>query len=262
MSSDPVTTPPDTKPTMTSDPAAVPFPTTPITTSDTVTTPSDQASFASLPREIRDKIYRLALPHSCGVELVFIDPPPPPFGDYSILLPQASNSTYASEACAMLFKRNCVCIEDKDLQTILGEDGISYVYQEESWSDFVCVISKDRFDVKPWLQIIEIEVIMKKEMSELAGGVGLLLECSALRKITVILRGGRSLLRCAIGTISDAFKALAEKLGRRLTFILVVRIINDDGELDPDERLIGDLERLEAVAGRDEDSDSEYEHYD
>ena len=64
MASDPVTTS-DTEPTMTTDPAAIPLPPSIVRSSP------DKASFASPPREIRDKIYRLAPPHSCKISLVF-----------------------------------------------------------------------------------------------------------------------------------------------------------------------------------------------
>ncbi len=226
--------------------------------SDTVTTPSHQASFASLPREIRDEIYRLVIPHSCSIKIIFVDTPTRPSGGYSILLPQASTYTYANEAGAMLFKRNIICVKDKQLQMMLGEDGINYVYH--GFANYVWALSKGRFDVKPWLRIIRIELSMEDEMGELAGGIGLLLKCSALRKVTVVLHGGRSLLKRAIRTIFDAFKALAEKLGGRLIFTLIRRIFNDDGEREPYEELIGDLEKLETMAARDEDSDSEDEY--
>lgn len=98
---------------------------------------------------------------------------------------------------------------------------------------------------------------MEDEIGELAGRIDLLLKCSALQKVKVVLHGGRSLLTRPIGSNSDAFKALVEKLGRRLVFILAGRIVNEDGGREPYERLIGDLEKLETMVARDEDFDSE-----
>lgn len=56
-----VTSASDSIATMTLDPATIPLPTTPTVAPDPVTPPSPQASFASLPLEIREKIYRLAI---------------------------------------------------------------------------------------------------------------------------------------------------------------------------------------------------------
>ncbi len=98
-------------------------------------------------------------------------------------------------------------------------------------------------------------------MGELAERIGLLLKCSALRKVTVVLHGGRSLFKRAVGTISDAFKALAEKLGRRLMFILIGHIVKRYGYAGPEPymRLSGDWEKLGTMAARDEGSESEDE---
>ena len=252
MDSDHITTPPDTKPTITSDPAAIPLPTTPIVTSEIVKIPRDQASFASLPREIRDKIYHLAVPHSCDIKLFFGDQMPG--WEFHLLSPQASNSTYANEACAMFFKRNKFRVDVGDLQVMLGQDGNHHVCK--SLGNRMVLIPKGSFEIKPWLRDIVIIITMEKEMDELAGRVGLLLECPALGRVGVVLHGGRSVLKRVIETISGAFKALIKKFGRRLMFNLAVEEMDEDGQFESGERFIGALEKLETVA-RDEDSDSE-----
>ena len=123
-----------------------------------VTTPADQASFASLPREIRDEIYHLALPHSWVIRLTsnrrltrhrrFTSKRRTrPSSIFRILSPQASTSTYANEACAMLSQRNKFSIHIKDLKVLLGEDGISCVFPE--WDRCAHLVPKGCFDVKP-----------------------------------------------------------------------------------------------------------------
>ncbi|CAD6591884.1 MAG: hypothetical protein ASARMPREDX12_005479 [Alectoria sarmentosa] len=276
MASDPVATPPGTKLTLASDPVETAPGTKPTMTPDRFTTPSDRASFASLPREIRDKIYCLAVPHSCDFRLFFGRHRPPsrtyrilspqvstsmyvgrhrpPSRDYRILSPQASTCMYANEACAMFFKRNSFRVQIEHLQPLLDEDGISSVFHTV-WND-VRVVPKGRFDVKTCLRDIVIDITMDQKMVELAGRIGLLLECLALRRVKVVLDGGRYELKYAITTIYGAFKALAEKLGRHLMFSLAVDMMYYYGQREDDERFIGDLEKLETVA-RDEDSDSE-----
>ena len=145
---------------------------------------------------------------------------------------------------------------------LLGKDGIGYVCNFMGSKDFVkvFVIPKGSFEAKPWLRHIIISIGMKNKVDELAGRVGLLLECPALRRVEVVLHGGRSVLKCAIETISGAFKALAEKLGRRLMFSLAAQLKDDyPGSYYTHERFIGDLEKLETVA-HDEDWISEDEN--
>ena len=251
--SDPVTTPPDTKSTMIPDPAAASLPTAPSITSDIIKTPPVQATFASLPREIRDKIYRLAIPHCCDIKLIFGGEPINSHG-YQILSPQASSSTYANEACAMLFQRNSFRVNVRDLQVMLGKEGINYVSKFPG--NYMMVIPKGSFEVQPWLRHIIIDITMKNKMNELIERVGLLVECPALRRVEVVLYGGHSMLKRSIEAISGAFKALAEKLGRRLIFCLAVEAMDQDGCPVTGERLIGGLTELQMVA-RDEDSDPE-----
>ena len=272
MASDRVTTPPNTKATTTSDPAAIPLSTTPSMASDIVTASPDRKSFASLPREIRDMIYRLAIPHS---EIISLRLGPPHssqvrFWDYRILLLQASNFKFVNEARAMLFQRNSICIRAQDLRLLLGEDGLNSV-SVHAWGSYVHVILKGSFDVKPWLREVVFKVSMKDKINELPGLIGFLLECSALRRVEVSLYRGHSVLRSVIGTIVIAFKALAEKLGERLVFSLALETSIWDGFGHPklDMILIGGLGELETMAHdvdsryEDEESDSEDEdsHY-
>ena len=154
----------------------------------------------------------------------------------------------------MFFKRNSFRVQIEHLQPLLDEDGISSVFHTV-WND-VRVVPKGRFDVKTCLRDIVIDITMDQKMVELAGRIGLLLECLALRRVKVVLDGGRYELKYAITTIYGAFKALAEKLGRHLMFSLAVDMMYYYGQREDDERFIGDLEKLETVA-RDEDSDSE-----
>ncbi|CAF9936239.1 hypothetical protein IMSHALPRED_010516 [Imshaugia aleurites] len=98
--------------------------------------------------------------------------------------------------------------------------------------DFIYVVSESHFDVKPWLRDILLDLPTDESMDELAGRISLLLECSALRRVAVNLWGYRSMLKREIGTISRAFKPLAEKLGRRLMFRLSLHPKNSGHERD------------------------------
>ena len=126
MASEPTTTPPYNKVTMTSNPTVTPSDATPITTPNVRTFRSHQASFTSLPREIRDEIYRLALLHCdtiyFGLGLLLPRP-----SSCEILSPLASTPTYAKEACEMLLKRNEIRVGLENLPLMLGEDGTSFL---------------------------------------------------------------------------------------------------------------------------------------
>lgn len=229
---------------MASAPMVTPSDATPITTQNARTTPSDQASFVSLPREIRDKIYRLALPHSR--EMHFISGPRPlrP-SSYGILSPLASTSTYANEACEMLLKRNEIRVDVQDLQLMLGEDGTSFLCDLDFM--YTDVVSLNCIDVKSWLRAVVIDIELRCNTAELAGRVSLLLKCPGLQWVNVVLdRGwGNYWLRWEIETLSCAFKALAEKFGRRLTF-RIVSLIPDIWSKQY-KRFIGDLDELETM---------------
>ncbi len=256
MTSDTVTTHLDANSTMTPDPIAISLRTTPTTTPATVTTLPDKASFASLPREIRDEIYRLALPDSCDMRLIF-NRRTRPSSRFRILSPQASTSTYANEACAILFQRNSFGIWVEDLKLLLGEDGISCVFDIVTLNyKNVHVLPKGCFDVKPWLRDIVIDITMEDETDKLAASMGLLLECPALRSVKLVLYGGHSTLKRTITIISSAFETLAEQLGRRLVFSLAIPGEKFYTKPSYYENFIGNLEKLERVA-RNEPSNSQ-----
>ncbi len=181
--------------------------------------------------------------------------PMKPSSKYRILSPQASTSTYASEACAMLFQRNRFRIRAEDLKVLLGEGGISCVFDRFYCND-VHLVPKGCFDVKPWLRDIVIDITMGDETDKLAASMGLLLECPALRSVEVVLYGGQFTLKCTITIISSAFETLAEQLGRRLVFSLAIPGENFYTKPSYYENFIGNLEKLERVA-RDEPSNSQ-----
>ena len=145
----------------------------------------------------------------------------------------------------MLLKRNKIRVDVQDLQLMLGEDGTSFLCDLDfMYSD---VISLNCMDVKLWLRGVVIDIELRSNTAELAGRVSLLLECPGLQWVNVVLdRGwGNYWLRWEIKTLSCAFKALAEKFGRRLTFCIV--------SLIPDiwskqyKKFIGDLDELETL---------------
>lgn len=153
----------------------------------------------------------------------------------------------------MLFTRKRFQVKNKDLPMLLGEDGISEVIIIRS--EFVRVIPKGRFDVKPWLRFIELDIMMGDKMEELSGRVDLLLGCPAVQNVEVVLHGGRTLLKRAIASISSAFKDLAKKLGPRLTFSgsrlrdkLLITRGEDYRQVKMSEKFTGDLVELETVA--------------
>ena len=248
---------------MDSDPKAISSHTTPIeSTADTMTTRPNQTSFASLPREIRDKIYRLALPHSRAVRLIIgWDFRSLYYTDrYSILSPRASATAFANEAWEMLLKNNRLHIDDCNLPVVLGEDGIHFIHH--LILNRIHVGPKGPFHLKPWLRDMVIHVNVEGELDELAGRIGLLFECPALRQVKVILIGYRTSIKRKIWAIHSAFKALAaELLGHHLVFSLIAGFY--DASI-PDEgywrgrRFIGDLEQLEILEYSDSDNESEY----
>ena len=255
MASEHTTTPlPYNKVTMTSDPTVTPSDATPITIPNVRTSRSHQASFASLPREIRDEIYRLALPY---YETIYFTSGPllPRPSSCEILSPLASTPTYAKEACEMLLKWNQICIGLKNLPLMLGEDGSFLCNLDFLFSD---VVSLNCIDVKFRLRVVVIHIDLMDFTAELADRVSLLLECPALQLIDVIIhRGyGNHRLRCGIEILSRAFKALAEKLGRRLTFC--IRSLEPDHWSNRYTRFKGDLEQLKTLV-RDGKSNVESE---
>ena len=242
MASEPTSTPHHTKITMTSVPIVTHSDVTLITTPNVRTSPSHPASFASLPREIRDEIYRLALPHSWQMHFRSGLRPLRP-SSCEILNPSASSSTYASEACKMLLKQNELRVGVEDLPLMLGEEGTSFLCE----IDFLLsdVVSLNCIDVKLWLRVVVMDIKLMGFMDKLQSRVSLLLECPALQWVDVIIdrSWGSSWLRSRIGTLSCAFKALSEKLGRRLTFR--IRSLIQDSWRKRYERFVGDLEQLQ-----------------
>ena len=246
IASDSVTRP-DIQPTILSEVTASPSDAKFTATPDTPTSPADQANFASLPREIRDKIYRLALPYLCHITLRFSPPQSHPSRGYRILSPKASNSTYANEARAMFFNRNIFHISNKRLQVLLGDEGISFMYHP--LARFVHVRAKGRFNPKLWLRNVVIEIKME-DMDELAGRIGLLFDCPALRDVAVVLFGGQWALARTLNTLSSAFQVLAEKLGRRLKFSMLVECRDQNMGVTTKEHWDGNLEKLKTLARR------------
>ena len=244
MASEPTTTPHYTKVTMPSNPTVTPSDVTPIIIPNVRTSRSHQASFASLPREIRDEIYLLALPY---FETIYFSSGPllPGPSSCEILSPLASTPTYAKEACEMLLKRNQISVGLENIPLMLGEDGTSFLCDLHSL--FSDVVTLTCIDVKSWLRVVVIHIELKGFTAELAGRVSLLLECPALQWVDVVIeRGyGNFRLRYEIETLSCAFKALAEKLGRRLTFC--VRSLIPDHWSKRYVGFDGDLEQLETL---------------
>lgn len=156
----------------------------------------------------------------------------------------------------MLLKRNRISIGLENLPLMLGEDGTTFLCNIDYL--FADVVSLNCIDVKVWLRDVLIHNYLMRVTAELAGRVSLLLECPALQRVDVrvdrVDRGyGSSSLRYTIETLSCAFKALAEKLGRRLTFYLRSLDLNSWKT-----HFAGDLAQLENLA-RDEWSNVESE---
>ncbi|KAM0805868.1 hypothetical protein BDR22DRAFT_884281 [Usnea florida] len=253
MASEPTTTPHHTEVTMTSDPMVTHSDVTLTKTPNVCTSPSHPATFASLPREIRDEIYRLALPHSWQMHFrpgLRLSRP----SSCEILNPLASSSTYASEACKMLLKQNELRVGVEDLPLMLGEENISFLCEIDFL--FSDVVSLNCIDVKSWLRVVLVDIKLMGSTDELISRVSLLVECPALQWVDVMIDHvwGSFWLRRRIGTLSCAFKALSEKLGRRLTFRIRSLILDNWSERC--ERFNGDLDQLETLV-RDGDSKGE-----
>ena len=171
---------------------------------------------------------------------------PEPSSHYRILSPRALSFRYAYEVYELFFSTNTFQIYAKDLQVLLGEDGISEVYRSD-YGLFMEIIPYGNFDIRLWLRRITVDLEMEWEAEKLPAWIGTLLGCHRLRMIDVILYGGRPALKRAIGGISDAFTKLAEKPSVRLHFMLDCYYEDDEGTLIEEEH-IGGLNELEEVA--------------
>ncbi|KAL8775985.1 MAG: hypothetical protein Q9213_008416 [Squamulea squamosa] len=219
-------------------------------TTEAMATPCPQTSFASLPRELRDKIYRLALPHSCEIKLTLRSHPLGPSESFRILSPQASNGMIAEEACETLFRRNTLKIRIADLPMLLGENGISSVY--EFYEKHFYVIPGGQTNVKSWLRQVNLILDMNNDMDKLAERLGFLHDCHFLKEVIVTLHGNHSLLKANMGYIQDGFKVLKGKLGRHLAFVKYVNSQAFSEEYGERVRYVGDLDDLEKIVQGDD----------
>ena len=160
----------------------------------------------------------------------------------------------------MLLKGNTINVCLEDLLLMLGEDETSFRYDPVLLIPDVLkvVVTLNCIDVKFWLRVVLIHIDVMRSPAELAGCVSLLLECPALQRVRLIVSRypGKSRSRYGIETLSCAFKALAEKLGRRLTFHIRSPIPDDWPKRY--EGFFGDLEQLEDLV-RDGKSNLESE---
>lgn len=190
--------------------------------SSTSTPPtSPPTSFLSLPRELRDEIYTLALepwaPKFCRITV----PPyrsctyPGFYACFNLLRPAASNLQIALEARDFFFRKYTFEVAPWEVTNFLeGSTDIS-------------LRPMRGFDFKPWVQNLAITVRYLEEIRpgkflgrsyELLGQLALLSECPALRKVAVeIIVPGYKIHEChlhdTLETLVEVLEAFGEHMG-------------------------------------------------
>ena len=182
---------------------------------------TQSTTFASLPREIRDKIYGLVLPHSQTLQFGSIHPMPfssliPQMGNCRILATYASGPQFAREACMIFFQNNTIRVSERWLPKMLSEGPFANLSSYYMYCSYPYGAPMIHFDVKTWIRRITVELKSDQKMDGLADRVGLLSLCPVLREVKVFIWKYPNPLKRIIGSISNALKPLEEKKGCRL----------------------------------------------
>ena len=149
-------------------------------------------NFNSLPRELRDDIYRQVLVSPLPIQFSNTLGPmlcdPDLLGPVAILFAWALNPQIADEACEIFYQCNGFLVHCEDLPTFLGAnvhkmlsvDVSGFVRNQEP----TCVRP---FETKEW--VTDLSVIVEQDNTKysryLAYELGYLLECPRLRKLTI-----------------------------------------------------------------------------
>lgn len=227
----------------------------------TITTSGSSTTIASLPREIRDKIYGLVLPHSQTLDFRSIQPmllisPIPQTGNCRILATYASGYGFAREACMMFFQNNTIRVSEEHLPKILSEGPFTELASCYMYFSHPCAVPMIQFDLKAWIGRITVILNNEQGMDGLDQRVGLLLDCPALWEVGVFIWKYPRPLQRVIGSISNAFKPLEES-GCRLQIRVVCyqsMSFPPSQDLWCGEHVFGNLKELEDAI-RDEESD-------
>ena len=148
-------------------------------------------NFNSLPRELRDQIYRQVLVNPFPIEFSNVLGPmiydPDLLGPMAMLFDWASDHQIAHEACEIFYQCNTFLLHCEDLPTFLGAkihktlsvDVGQFVHKQEP----SCLRS---FDTKEW--VTDMNVIIEPDDIEhhrnLSQELQYLFECPRLRKLT------------------------------------------------------------------------------
>ena len=183
-------------------------------------------NFHSLPRELRDQIYRQVLVSPHPIQFSNILGPmlcdPDLIGPMAMLFWWASDRQIADEACEVFYQRNTFSVHCEDLPTFLGAkihkmfsiDTSRFAHKQEP----ICIRS---FEIKDW--VTNVSVVIEQDNTNysryLSYELRYLLECPRLRKLTI--RTGRTTVMSWEKEWSGVLEELQLKIGDALEVIYV-----------------------------------------
>ena len=183
-------------------------------------------NFNSLPRELRDHIYRQVLVSPLPIQFNNILGPmlcdPDLLSPVAMLFAWASSRPIADEACQIFYQCNTFLVHCEDLPTFLGANIHKMLSIDVSEPVHrlqpTCVRS---FDTKGW--VTDLSVVIEqdgaKDSRYLSYELRYLLECPRLRKLTI--ETGRSIMMSWENEWTGILKDLQLKIGEGLKVIYV-----------------------------------------
>ena len=182
--------------------------------------------FNSLPRELRDDIYRQVLVSPLPIQFDNIFGPmlcdPDLLSPAAMLFAWASNRQIADEACEIFYQCNTFLVHCEDLPTFLGANlhKMLSINVSEPVHNLqpTCVRS---FDTKEW--VTDLSVVIERDNGQdsryLSDELRYLLECPRLRELTI--KTGQSTMMSWENQWTGVLKDLQLKIGEGLKVIYV-----------------------------------------
>ena len=185
---------------------------------------SAMTNFNSLPRELRDHIYRQVLISPLPIQFnnnlgpMLCDPDL--LSPVAMLFAWASNRQIADEACQIFYQSNTFLVHCEDLPTFLGANIHKMLSIDVSESVHnlqpTCVRS---FNTQEWVTDLSVFIEQEnvKDSRNLAHELWYLLECPRLRKLTI--KTGRSIMMSWGNDWTGILKDLQLKMGKGLKVV-------------------------------------------
>lgn len=183
-------------------------------------------NFNSLPRELRDHIYRQVLISPFPIRFNNVLGPmlcdPDLLSPVAMLFAWASNRQIADEACQIFYQCNTFLVHCDDLSTFLGANIHKMLSIDVSESVHklqpTCVRS---FNTQEWVTNMSVLIGQDnvKDSRNLAHELWYLLECPRLRKLTI--KTGPSIMMSRESEWTGILKDLQLKIGKGLKVIYV-----------------------------------------